>query len=230
MADMDFREGTGCGATLGGSGAPPGSTARGGLDDRHELGGGQAGAADQGAVDVGHGEQLGGIVGLDRAAVEDADRGRRVRRSGRPARRGSRRASRRRRPGWRHCRCRSPRSARRRRPARRPPIRRAASRRASRSTTARCSPAWRWASLSPTQTMAVRPAASAASALARTSSSRLVLVGAALAMADDDQPRAGFLEHRRRDAAGMGAARRRVAILRADRQAARAGRRPARSG
>ena len=50
-----------------------GSTGRGGVDDRDEGGGGEAGAADQGAVDVGDGEQLGGIVGLDRAAVEDAD-------------------------------------------------------------------------------------------------------------------------------------------------------------
>src|SRR5689334_10027489 len=38
-----------------------------------EVLGVEAGAADQGAVDVGQREQLGGIGGLDRAAVEDAD-------------------------------------------------------------------------------------------------------------------------------------------------------------
>src|SRR3546814_16838257 len=32
----------------------------------------QAGAADQGAVDIGLGQQLAGVVGLHRAAVEDA--------------------------------------------------------------------------------------------------------------------------------------------------------------
>ena len=34
----------------------------------------------------------------------------------------------------------------------------------------------------------------------------LVLVGAALAMAEDDERAPGFVDHRRRDAAGMGAA------------------------
>ncbi len=42
------------------------------LDDRGEVGRVEGRAADQGAVDVGLTEQLGGVVGLDRAAVEDA--------------------------------------------------------------------------------------------------------------------------------------------------------------
>src|SRR3546814_11584683 len=45
-----------------------------------------------------------------------------------------------------------------------------------------------------------------------------MLVGAALAVADDDEPRARFLQHRRGDAAGMRALVRRVAILCADGQ------------
>ena len=48
----------------------------------------------------------------------------------------------------------------------------------------------------------------------------LMMVGAALGMADDDQLRARLDEHRSGDVAGMGAARLRVAILGADRQAA----------
>ena len=45
----------------------------GGLDDRGEFARVEAGPADQRPVDVGLGHQLGGVVGLDRAAVEDAD-------------------------------------------------------------------------------------------------------------------------------------------------------------
>src|SRR3546814_21117042 len=45
-----------------------------------------------------------------------------------------------------------------------------------------------------------------------------MLVGAALAVADDDEPRARFLQPRRGDAAGMRALVRRVAILCADRK------------
>src|SRR6478672_6574805 len=44
----------------------------GGLDDLGEGVGLEAGAADQGTVDLPAAEQLGGVVGLDRAAVEDA--------------------------------------------------------------------------------------------------------------------------------------------------------------
>ena len=44
------------------------------LDDRGEVGRVEAGAADQRAVDVGLSQQLGGVAGLDRAAVEDAHR------------------------------------------------------------------------------------------------------------------------------------------------------------
>ena len=43
-------------------------------DDAQELVGLQAGPADQRPVDVGLGEQLGGVVRLDAAAVLDADR------------------------------------------------------------------------------------------------------------------------------------------------------------
>src|SRR4051794_5131637 len=42
-----------------------------GVDDCGEVGRVEAGTADQGAVDVGLPEQLGGVVRLDRAAVED---------------------------------------------------------------------------------------------------------------------------------------------------------------
>jgi len=51
----------------------------------------------------------------------------------------------------------------------------------------------------------------------------LALLGAALGMPDDDQPRARFLEHRHRDAAGMGPARLEVAVLCADQEPAAAG-------
>ena len=44
---------------------------RGRVDDRGERLGVQAGAAHQRAVDVGQRQQLGGVVGLDAAAVED---------------------------------------------------------------------------------------------------------------------------------------------------------------
>ena len=78
-----------------------------------EVVGVEARAADQRAVDVGQRQQLGGVVGLARAAVEDPHRRRRPRRSRRPAR-GRTRSP----PGparaWRSCRCRSPRPARRR--------------------------------------------------------------------------------------------------------------------
>ena len=44
------------------------------LDDARERVGIEAGAADERAVDVGKGEQLLGVLGLQRAAVEDPDR------------------------------------------------------------------------------------------------------------------------------------------------------------
>jgi hypothetical protein len=49
---------------------------------------------------------------------------------------------------------------------------------------------------------------------------RLMLVGAALGMADDDEPTARLPDHRRRDVARVGPARRLVAVLRADADAA----------
>src|SRR3546814_2629376 len=45
------------------------------LDDRHELGGREAGPADERAVDVGHPQQFDRVLALDRAAVEDAHLG-----------------------------------------------------------------------------------------------------------------------------------------------------------
>ena len=45
----------------------------GGGDDGGEVGGLEAGAADEAAVNVGAGEQVGGVVGLHGAAVLDAD-------------------------------------------------------------------------------------------------------------------------------------------------------------
>ena len=76
--------------------------------------------------------------------------------------------------------------------------------------------ALRWSMVSPTQTMATRPARCAASALARTIGVRLAVVGAALGMADDDGRRAGVAQHLGRDVARVGAARLGVAILAAD--------------
>ena len=51
----------------------------------------------------------------------------------------------------------------------------------------------------------------------------LMLVGPSLGMADDRHSRAGLLDHRHRDASGMGTARRRVDVLGADDEAARSG-------
>ena len=64
----DFRANIGFGCALvealtGSTGADAQARARG-LDDRHELGGGQAGAADQGAVDVGHANSSAALSGL----------------------------------------------------------------------------------------------------------------------------------------------------------------------
>ena len=75
----------------------------------------EARPADQRAIDIGHRENLGGVVGLDRPAIEDPHPLARPRHKPRPAARGARRASRRSRRRRRPCRCRSPRSAHRRR-------------------------------------------------------------------------------------------------------------------
>ena len=45
------------------------------MDDRQEFARVKAGPADEEAVDVGLGDEHGGVVGLDRAAVEEAQRG-----------------------------------------------------------------------------------------------------------------------------------------------------------
>ena len=122
---------------------------------------------------------------------------------------------------WRCARCRSPRPARRRRPSAKcngpaygsPPT--AAARRPLSVW-----PASRSASVSPTQTIGVRPWASARLALSATSWSDLAVVGAALRMADDHVAAAEFGQHRRRHLAGVGAAVVRRAILRAPGDAA----------
>jgi hypothetical protein len=59
--------------------------------------------------------------------------------------------------------------------------------------------------------------------LARTISSPSRLVGAALGMAQDGEAGARFLQHRRRDVAGMRPAVLGVAVLRTDEEAARPG-------
>ena len=81
-------------------------------------------------------------------------------------------------------------------------------------------PASRSASVSPTQTMASRPARQAAAALARDLGVGLAVVGAALGVADDDGDGAGVGEHLGGDVAGVGARGLRVAVLAADREGA----------
>ena len=147
------------------------------------------------------------LRGLDRAAVENAQLRRPPRRRPRRAARGSPRAPRRRPPASASGRCRSPRPAHRR-PRRSPASPPAGSEpRSCALTTSIALPASRSARVSPTQTIAVRPAFSAASALARTDGVGLAVVRPALGMADDHIGRAGVLEHRRGDVAGEGAAR-----------------------
>ena len=78
---MSFRFGSN-GFLFGAGRSASGSLARGGdglagLDDAQEVGGLQAGPADEGAVDVGAGEQLGRVVGLDAPAILDDDPARR---------------------------------------------------------------------------------------------------------------------------------------------------------
>ena len=65
----------GTGSDVGPGGSDARSTApviSGRRDDRRERLGVEAGAADERAVDVGQREQLGGVLRLDAAAVEDA--------------------------------------------------------------------------------------------------------------------------------------------------------------
>src|SRR6185437_9445674 len=53
---------------------PPYSQSGAGADDRPEIGGDQARAADQRAVDIGHRHQFACVAGLHRSAIKDADR------------------------------------------------------------------------------------------------------------------------------------------------------------
>ena len=166
----------------------------------------QRGAADQGAADLGRVQDLGGVRGLHRAAVEDR-RGSR-RRAEQLAQRGADGAVHLLdlRGGGREARCRSPRPARRRprRPCR--PARPAASPSPARSTTASAWPALRCSRVSPTQTIGSRPAAQGGAAtLARHELVGLAIAGAALGMAEDHQPRAGVGQHLGGDVAGEGA-------------------------
>ena len=131
-------------------------------------------AAHQPAVDLGHRHQLGDVPRLHAAAVEDAQAvGQRRRRADPDVLAGSRRSWRWRRRGWRCGRCRSPRSARRRRrsgPRRRPA---GAANAASiwPSTFASVAPASRSSSVSPTHMIGVMPAASTARSFLATISS-----------------------------------------------------------
>ena len=77
-------------------------------------------------------------------------------------------------------------------------------------------PASRSSSVSPMQTMAIRPAASAASAFALTTASVSRVVGAPLGVADDDVAAAGVLQHPGAGVAGMRALLLHVAVLAAD--------------
>ena len=47
---------------------------RGGANDFHEIGGFEAGAANERAVDIRLAEEFGGVIAFDRSAVQDADR------------------------------------------------------------------------------------------------------------------------------------------------------------
>ncbi len=88
-------------------------------------------------------------------------------------------------------------------------------------TVATASPASRTASLSPTQRMTLEAGRKRRFGLGPDVGVGLALRLAPLAMADDGQPRAGVEQHRRRDAAGMGALVGLVHILAADREARR---------
>ena len=86
--------------------------------------------------------------------------------------------------------------------ARRGPIRQAGA-----PITASVWPASRSASVSPMQTMAIRPARERRLGLGAHQRVGLAMVGAAFGMADDDMGRAGIRQHRGRNVAGMGARR-----------------------
>ena len=194
----------------------------GGLDDRQEIVGLQAGAADQRAIDVGDRENLRRVRGLDRAAVEDADLvagfaiGRDQALAERAVHFGD--VGRSRRP----CRCRSPRSAHRRRRAalarRRPRLAvRQAKRRAGpnrRDGLAR----FAHSRLSPTHRITARPDGKRGLGLGLHVGVAFALRFAPLGMADDGQACAGIEQHGGADAAGMRALLGEVDVLRADRE------------
>ena len=80
------------------------------------------------------------------------------------------------------------------------------------TTSVSCPPA-RWSSVSPTQTIGVRPASTAATAFSRTSSSVSPWFCRRSRMTQDHPARARIAQHRGDDVPGMRALRRLVAIL-----------------
>ena len=159
----------------------------GGAADGDEIAGLQRRAADQAAVDVGLREQRRRVVGLDAAAVEDAASRPRARWPRASCARSSactclrllgRRGA---------CRCRSPRPARRRRRSRSMQCAERVDHRGqlARDDLLRCARLRARPSVSPTQTIGVRPCASAALALSATSASLSPCSCAALGVADD---------------------------------------------
>ena len=193
-----------------------------GLDDRAEVGRVEARAADERAVDVGQRQQLGRVVGLARAAVEDPHL------LGRGLVEARRRARARTRPppaparASRSGRCRSPRSARRRRrpraaarraPSRAPPGPGGAA--CARSRRARAPPRSRRRTGS-----ASSPASSAFGTFSCSALSVSLKYCAALGVAEHDAVDVDLGQHRGRDLAGERARVGLVHGLRVDRRPA----------
>ena len=192
------------------------------LDDREEVARVEAGAADEGAVDVVLADQLGRVVGLDRAAVEDPDRARRRRRCGRRPARGSGRSPPGPGRGWRSCRSRSPRSARRRSRPRRAGRRRR--RRGRRRSGGSARPRSRRPRARPPSRRRRGSARSPASSAAGTFRARASSVSPKCSRRSE-WPRItpwtpSSSQHRRRDLAGEGAAVGLVHVLGRDRHSA----------
>ena len=187
-------------------------------DDRRERVRLQRGAADERAVDVRLGEELGGVRVGHAAAVLDRDLvgGRRVELAEDGRGSGPRPPGRRRR--WRRRRCRSPRPARRRSPGRCPASRSspASAARTWRSMTVSVWPARRSSARSPTAAIGRRPWATALATLRPTPLIGLAVVLAALRVAEDHVRRAIAGEHQRARLAGERAALLAVHRLRTD--------------
>ena len=189
-----------------------------GLHDLRERRRVEARAADQRAVDVGQRQQLGGVVGLDASRRRGSAPVRRRRRRGRRRARARTRSPPAPGRAWRPCRCRSPRSARRR-------CTTSASCSAATFSSPSCtwwrslrsvSPRSRSSSVSPTQRIGVSPASSAAGTFCCERAVGLVEVLAALGVAEDRAVDVDLHEHRRRDLAGERALVGLVHVLRVD--------------